>query len=50
MVRDDRDAALAMPKSMILTSPSYDTSTFCGEQSRWTISSGRPSASFLRWA
>ena len=35
-------AHFAMPKSETLTAPSYDTSTFDGETSRWTISSGSP--------
>ena len=34
IVRELRDVAFAMPKSMTLTSPSYETRTFCGEQSR----------------
>ena len=36
--------ALAIPKSAIFTEPSKDRSTFCGETSRWTISSGAPSS------
>ncbi len=37
--------ARAMPKSTILTAPSHDTSTFCGEMSRWTIASASPNSS-----
>ena len=39
-----RDDALAIPKSMILTQPSYETSRFDGETSRWTMPRGLPSA------
>jgi hypothetical protein len=34
-----------MPKSITFTAPSNDTSTFCGETSRWTTLSGCPSES-----
>ena len=44
---DALPAALAMPKSISFTSPSYETSTFCGETSRWTRCSSRPWASRL---
>ena len=35
--------AFAMPKSLTLTVPSHDTSTLCGDTSRWTTISGLPS-------
>ena len=34
-----------MPKSTTFTLPSKDTRMFCGETSRWTMSSGRPCSS-----
>src|SRR2546422_161395 len=34
-----------MPKSMMRTFPLYETSTLCGETSRWTTPSGAPSSS-----
>ena len=37
-------AAREMPKSVSLTSPAYETSTFCGEMSQCTICSGWPSS------
>lgn len=49
-VRWIRDEAFAMPKSVSFTSPSKLTSTFCGETSRWTIASQRPSSSRFVWA
>ena len=45
-----RPAARAMPKSITFTSPSNETSTFCGETSRWTMPSGVPWASASSWA
>ena len=36
-------AAFATPKSTSFVAPSYDTSTFDGDTSRWTISSSVPS-------
>ena len=41
------EAALAIPKSQSLTSPSYEMRMFCGETSRCTMLSSWPSAS--RW-
>ena len=41
-------AALAMPKSINFTSPSYERMMFCGLTSRWTMCSSRPLASRLR--
>ena len=43
-------AALAMPKSTSLVTPSNDTIRLCGDTSRWTSASGEPSASSRRWA
>ncbi|MFT3770551.1 MAG: hypothetical protein QM820_34415 [Minicystis sp.] len=39
-----RSSALAMPKSMIFTTPSKLTRTLAGVKSRWTTESGVPSA------
>jgi hypothetical protein len=43
----ERLVALAMPKSMILVSPLYETITLCGDTSRWMMLSGEPSTSRL---
>ena len=39
-----------MPKSVSLTSPLNDTSTFDGDTSRWIRWSGQPSGPRLEWA
>ena len=45
-----RDAARAMPKSVMRETPSTLTRMLCGDTSRWTISSERPSSSVPSWA
>ena len=42
--------ALAMPKSVILHSPSAEIMRFLGEMSRWTTPSGLPDLSRFAWA
>jgi hypothetical protein len=45
-----RSALRAMPKSMILVSPSNETRTLGGEMSQWTRPIDLPAASARRWA
>ena len=45
-----RTAAFATPKSRTRAMPSAPTITFCGDTSRWTISSGWPCSVFASWA
>ncbi len=44
-VCDTRPSARTIPKSITFTAPSNDTRMFCGETSRCTTPSGRPSES-----
>ena len=49
-VRTSRSLHLAIPKSMSLGTPSYESKMFCGETSRCTMPRGRPLMSHCRCA